>query len=899
MAWLRVVTARVAALLKWRRLEADLDKELQLHLDMAVQDHVRGGMSVQQARQAARRELGQPVHVRESCRDVWGFTAVDGFLQDLRFGCRSLRLNPGFAATVVITLALGIGVNIAIFSITDAVLFKPLPGIHDPNRLVALYSDDRDTADVEFQGISYPDYLDLRELDDAPADLAAFLRFSFILTNDDAAVEVVGDFVSGTYFSVLGTTPKIGRLLGSADDQPGAPLVTVIGYQLWQDRFGGASAIVGQTITLNDESWTIVGVAPRNFRGSLLDWYGDSSIDVFVPLHTLDRHPLLNRPDRSLLTAREWTGPQVIGRLRPGVSVDAARTALTTRAGQLEATYQATNDGRVLLVRPAQRARFWPGRYADNVRLLALLNAGTVLLLLVACLNLANVSLTRALSRRREMAVRLAIGAGRRRLVRQLLVEVFLLTLCGATVGLGLAWIFVKGLAAYSPPFEVPLYQGFDLDTRALVFAIGLSGITGLAFGLVPALIASRTSLSAALKGNASSRGGTTRVTGRRLLMMGQVAISLVVLVAAGLLGRSLYQLSRVDPGYDPDNLVIVAVGARPTAAAAYGDELGRQFYLSLLDHIRAMPQVESVSVGGTSPLAGIFGTVQLIEPNQAAQPLSVNLLRAGPGYFQALRLPLLRGRDFTVSESDDRDAVVINEALARQMWPGQDPIGQVIRIGSEETERRVIGVARNAAHRDLREAAEPYVYVPFFRGAVSGNATLVMHTRTATPDIVGRLREDIGAFSERLVILDARLMQRDVRVHLSRERLATTVAVALGIITVVLVAVGIFGLFAFIVRQRTREFGIRRALGADRRRLGREVLIGALHLTLLGVAGGVLMWVSLHSIIASEIYGLASNDPLTVSLVAGVLILVSLCAASRPALRVANTHPMDVLRAE
>ena len=248
---------------------------------------------------------------------------MDGFLQDLRFGCRSLRLNPGFAATVVITLALGIGVNIAIFSITDAVLFKPLPGIHDPNRLVALYSDDRDTADVEFQGISYPDYLDLRELDDAPADLAAFLRVSFILTNDDAAVEVVGDFVSGTYFSVLGTTPEIGRLLGPADDQPGAPLVTVIGYQLWQERFGGASAIVGQTITLNDESWTIVGVAPRNFHGSLLDWYGDSSIDVFVPLHTLDRHPLLNQPDRSLLTAREWTGPQVIGRLRPEVSFNA------------------------------------------------------------------------------------------------------------------------------------------------------------------------------------------------------------------------------------------------------------------------------------------------------------------------------------------------------------------------------------------------------------------------------------------------------------------------------------------------------------------------------------------------------------------------------------------------
>ncbi len=895
----------------WRtkqQIDADVGAELQFHLEMRTQELMERGMTRDAAEVEARHHFGNVSEATQYCQKIDSHVErrsrwtrlVDELRQDVTYGTRTLRTSPGFTATAVITLALGIGANTAVFSLTDAVLFKPLPGVQAPQRLIALYSDDRETANVEYQGISYPDYLDLRVVGEAPADLAAFLRFSFILTDRDAADAVVGDFVSGSYFSVLGTTPEVGRLLGPADDRAGGPLVAVVGYRLWQERFGGDPTVVGQTITLNGEVWTIVGVTPRGFRGSLLDWYGDATIDVFVPMHTLDRHPVLSRPGASRLTARGWTGPQAIGRLRPGMSVEAARTALTTRARQLKTAYPATNDGRALLVRPAQQARFWPGRYTDNVRLLALLNASTVLLLLVACFNLANVSLTRALSREREMAVRAALGAGRPRLVRQLLVEVFVLTLCGATAGLGVAWILVTGLAAYPTPFEVPLYQGLDVDTRALAFTIGLSAVTGLAFGLFPALNVSRRSLTAALTGSGSGTGGTTRVIGRRTLMVAQVAISLVVLVAAALFGRSLTQLSRVDPGWDQDDLVIVGVDARRTAFVAYDeDELGREFYLNLLNHLRAMPDVVSVSVGGTSPLARIFGTAQVAHPNDAAQPLAVSSRRVGPLYFQALRLPLLRGREFTVNEADDRDTIIVNDALAQQLWPGQDPIDQVLRVGNEEIGRRVIGVSSNAVHRDLRESDEPYLYLPLFRGTVRGNATLIIRTRTTTPDTVSHVREEIGAFSDRLVILDARLMQDHVRTHLSRERLATTVAVVLGVITLILVAVGIFGLFAFIVRQRATELGIRMALGADRRRLGREVLTGALRLTLVGVGAGVLMWVSVHSIVASEIYGLASNDPLTISLVAGVLILVSLCAVFRPALRAARTDPMVVLRAE
>ena len=327
---------------------------------------------------------------------------------------------------------------------------------------------------------------------------------------------------------------------------------------------------MGRAITLNDRSWTIVGVAPRGFRGSLLDWYGDSPIDIFVPLWTFDQHALVERRGVSFLTDRELRVAQAIGRLKAGTSFDEARTALTTRARLLERTYPATNDGRELLVRPGQQARFWPGRYADSVRLLFLLNGSTALLLIVACFNLANLFLTRALSRQRETAVRLALGAGRLRVMRQLLVEVLLLALCGAALGLGVATTFTTALEAYPTPFGVPLYQDLDLDGRALAFTLGLSLVTGLAFGLVPAIVASRGSLVSALRAQKLGLGSSRRIGGRQVLVVGQIAASIVVLAAASLLGQSLFQLSRIDLGYNPDNLLMAQVDG---SQITFGDD--------------------------------------------------------------------------------------------------------------------------------------------------------------------------------------------------------------------------------------------------------------------------------------------------------------------------------------
>ena len=427
-----------------RRDDRDLEQELRTHLELAADDARRRADSPDGAARAARVHAGPLAPTMDALRDQHSVPWLRDLGHDLRYASRTLRTSPGFSVVAVLTLGLGIGVNTAIFSLTDAVLFKPLPGIHNAERLVALYSDNRETDNIEYFGFPYPDYLALRELDDVLVDLTAFVRLRFVLSGSSGNAPVVGDLVSGSYFSVFGAVPEEGRLLNEADNTPGASPVAVISYRLWQERFGGRLPIVGETLTLDQVPLTVVGVAPRGFRGSLLDWYGDTPIDVFAPYWLLERV----FPDRfAWATDRSWVGPQLIGRLQPGVPVEVARTALVARVGQLATAFPDTNADRTLIVLPSARARFWPGRYGETVRLVALLNISTVMLLGIACFNLANLLLTRTLARRREIGLRLAIGATRSRLTRQLLVEVVVLTLAGGLAGLGMAWICVQVLA--------------------------------------------------------------------------------------------------------------------------------------------------------------------------------------------------------------------------------------------------------------------------------------------------------------------------------------------------------------------------------------------------------------------------------------------------------------------
>ena len=878
-----------------RRDDRDLEQELRTHLELAADD-ARRADSPDRAARAAKVQAGPVAATVDALRDQHSVPWLRDLGHDLRYASRALRASPSFSIVAVLTLGLGIGVNTAIFSLTDAVLFKPLPGIRNADRLVALYSDNRETDNIEYLGFPYPDYVALRELDDVLVDLTAFVRLRFVLTGSLGNAPVVGDLVSGSYFSVFGAVPEEGRLLNEGDNTPGTSPVAVISYRLWQERFGGRLPIVGETLTLDHIPLTVVGVAPRGFRGSLLDWYGDAPIDVFAPYWVLERV----FPGRfAYVTDRSWVGPQLIGRLQPGVPVDVARTALVTRVRQLATAFPDTNADRTLIVLPSAQARFWPGRYGQTVRLVALLNISTVMLLGIACFNLANLLLTRTLARRREIGLRLAIGATRSRLIRQLLVEVMLLTLAGGLAGLGMAWICVQVLAAYPTPFEVPVYQGLQLDARALLFTLGLSIAAGVAFGFLPALLASRRSLTSSLRAGPPTFGAA-RVWGRQMLIAGQIAGGFVLLVGAVLFGRSLLQLANTDPGYTTENLVLVSFEVRPGEVAV---DVERQFYHALLDRVAAMPEMVSVSVAGTAPLSLLRASVEVAAgaSGSSSQRSSVVYRGVGPDYFDTLELPLLRGRGFSRDPSDYQTALVVNEALARRLWPDQDPMGRSVRVEGEASERRVIGVASNAAHRDLWDGAEPYVYLPVLRQTVRSfrSLTLLARVRTTPAAAAARLREEMAAHSSQLVVLGARTADDDLQAYLSRQRLAATVAVVLAVMAATLVAVGIFGLLSYVATQSRREFGIRLALGAEYRQVQRQVVRQALRLAAGGLVVGLVVWQGIHVVIASEIYGVASNDPITVGVVCGALVLVTLLAASGPARRAASTNPATVLRPE
>ena len=818
-----------------------------------------------------------------------------GLMQDARHALRRLRRHPGFWVASTLTLGLGVGTTTAVASLTDAVLFKPRPGVHDPAQLIALYTDDRTTISIDYGGLSYPHYLDLRD-DGGPVDLAVFLRHPFILTGDGVPTEVIGDFVSGSYFTVLQTVPAVGRLLTPVDDRPGASRAVVISHRLWHERFDGTPAVIGDTITLNDEPWTIVGVAPEGFRGTSLDWYGESSLDVFVPMASIERHPTY--AGRSILTRRQFFSLTTIGRRRLEVTMETARAALTTRARRWGT--DAASGERDLLVRPATQSRFWPGRYAGNVRLLALLNGSAALLLAVTGFNLATLWLTRALPRRREMAVRLALGAGRLRLGRQQLVEAVIVAVGGAAVGAVSASVFLGGLSGYPAVFQVPLDLALEPDGRMLALAFALSTTVAVVCVLIPALTVARGSLSAVLQDGGPTVGGSRSVIGRQVLLVAQVAVSVVVLVTAGVLGQSVYALSQIEPGYDPDGVWVASIdGSRPADVGAETDELGLPIRLGLLDHVQAMPEVGVVSAAAFSPLSRARPQATVTAPGSARQEPSLIVLReVGARYFDVLRLPLIRGSDFTAT-SAAADEAIVNQALGTLLWPGRDPIGQVVRVRGEDTDRRVTGVVANAAHRDLLNANEPYMYLPVFRRPQNEPTVLVIRSQLAPPDFAERLRAAVATISDQVVVGDVRSLDAEISAHLSRERLAATVAVLFGGMVVVLVAVGIFGLFMVIVQRRAREFGIRMALGADSKHVRRHVLGQVARLTLIGVGTGVTVWFGLHTVVASEVYGVASNDPLTVGVVAAVVVLMSLGAAAIPASRAGRTEPMVILRSE
>jgi predicted permease len=822
---------------------------------------------------------------------------MERIAKDFRYAVRKLIRSPGFTAAAVLSLGLGIGANTAIYSLLDAALLNPLP-VREPDRLVAAYTSGG--SGTVHSNPSFLDYQDYAEADVFEA-LAAYSDTELSLAVRGTSQRISGALVTGNYFGVLGIGPRFGRLIRPADDRGGdAAPVAVLDYDFWKGRFGGDPAVVGSTIALNGAPFTVIGVAPEKFRGVRLD----SDPDVYIPMQVLPRVATGFMARFNVLSLRDVRWLNTVGRLADGVSLEEARRALDVVAARLEEAYPESNTGRRASLEPATTAAALSGR-GELVRFVALLGGVVAFTLLIACANVANLLLTRARHRRREVAVRLAIGAGRGQLLRQLLTESTVLGLVGGAAGLGVAILAFDLLATFRLPGEIDIGSlGLGLNPHILLFTLLVSVMVGLLFGSIPALQASRPDLVPALKDQTSGSGSR----GSRLqaaLVSAQVAVCLVLLIGAGLFIRGLMNALETDLGFRPAGAVAVSVNLGPQG---YELEQARSFYSELLERTRGLSGVSAAALAMVVPVnpGGMRTTVlpQGYEP-AADEDMEIDVNLVSPGYFRTLGIPLLSGRGFEASDRSDAPRVaVVNETWVDRFWPGQEPVGRTIRFGPDEDPVPVVGVVAEGRYRSLDEEPRPYIYLPLDQGFdVAGMRTLNLVARAAddlpAASLAPAIRREVHSLDPQVPVFAVRTVETQVRELLLPQRMGMTLLALLGFVALTLASLGIYGIVAYSVTQRTAEIGLRAALGARPSQVVRMVVRGSMVPVLLGLAIGLWAAGLLSETAASFLYGISPTDPLTFATVAALLLLVGLAASYLPARRAAAVDPARVLRHE
>jgi predicted permease len=824
-----------------------------------------------------------------------GIESVNTLWQDLRYSFRMLWKSPGFTLVAVLTLALGIGANTAIFSGVSALILRPLP-VEQPERVVSIFEIYNDPND--YNGFSYPDYVEYRDQNHVFEGILGYRLVQAALSDKDQNDVIWGELVTGNYFDVLRVRPLMGRgFLPEEDKTPGARPVVVLGYNLWQRRFNSDPSLVGKTVTLNAQAYTVVGIAPKEFTGTKFAL----SMDFWVPMMMQAQ---IMRGDTDRLNDRQDHWFNAIGRLKPGVTLEQAEAEMTTIAGRLEQAYPADRDknGHVI-VRRETEGRFEEA--AGTVTLGAGLALGLIgMVLLIACANVANLLLARAITRRREIGIRLALGASRFRLIRQLLTESVMLSVTGGCLGLLVAFWATDWMQSFIPVLPYTIALDFSPDTRALSFTLLISVMTGIVFGLAPALQASNPDVVPVLKGETlAPRHGFRRFTLRNLLVISQVALSLVVLVCGGLFVRSARAARAIDPGFTTDN--VLAVSLNPSLVG-YTEEQGKQFYQRLVERVEALPGVQSANVSSLLPLGDSTSSRGPIlaegqeEPPPGSEGGNVLCNFVGPKHFETLQISLLQGRDFTWR--DDMGApgvIIINETLARRLWPGQNPLGKRLRVGDAKSPYlEVIGVAKDGKYRSLGEEPKPYMYFPVlqrYRPAL----TLLVRTAGDPRSLVGGIRQQVQALDPKLPIYEIKTMKEHMTYALWAIHLGASLSTTFGLLALMLAATGLYSVMAYSVSQRTKEIGIRMALGACRRDVLKLVTGQGMTLALVGVVIGLTVAFFVTRILSSLLYGIGTTDAAIFIGIPLLLAAVALVACYIPARRATKVDPMVALRYE
>ena len=881
---------------------ADFDSELDSHLQLHIDDNLRAGMSSEQARRQALIQLGGLEQTRQAMRERSTLPWAETLAQDLRFALRQLRKSPGFTAVVVITLALGIGVNTALFSIVNTVLLHPIDAPR-PNELLAI---DASKPNFETGSISWPNYLDWRSDNRSFSGLAVYRHVGFVMTGSGESERVRGNYVTSNFFPILGVRPAIGRLIAEGEDEIGRQPIVMLGAGFWARKFGSDPNIVGRSITLDGREYTVVGIIPASFD---LQFGGFLPEDIYVPFGQWPTQALKNRG--------AGLGIHGIARLKPGVTLAQARADMNNVTGHLAAIYPEQDRGLHASLRPLRES------IVGNVRpVLFVLLAAVGFVLLIACSNVANLLLARSSTRAQEFGVRLALGASRPRIVRQVLTESILLALAGGALALVLAAWGTRAAVALAPD-TLPRASHIHISLLVLGFAFLVSFAVGILFGFIPAWKIAAQQPHATLRDTGSRTVHGSRHRTQDALVIFQMAAALVLLAGAGLMVRSLFALYHTSPGFDPNGILRFSVAGPDTPAI--DNPVGARAYARHLDEqMRSVPGVSAVSLmDGDLPLTG-DDDEELFWMQNEAKPADANdmhwslLYIIEPDYLQIMRIPLLRGRWFTDADREDTPhVIVIDEDLARQFFPGTDPIGKVVNLTNpENTQATIVGVVGHVLHwgldNDAGSSLHAQLYLPIGQlngwqlvsttGFFYNVAVRADHPDTVFPDIQSTLRQ----MNASQVAWRPLTMNQIIAGSLAARRFSMTLLGAFAALALLLASVGLYGVVSYLVGQRTQEMAIRMALGADRSDVLRWVLRRGAALAGIGVAAGTVAALLVTRAMAgisvarsSIIYGVQPWDPITICTVVAVLMFVALLASYVPARRAASVDPMQALRSE
>jgi len=866
MNWWQKPVAAFRTVFRKQELDADMDEEMRSHIELQTQENMKEGMNLEEARYAALRGFGRVDAIKERVRDERGMRWLEDFMQDIRFGLRMLRKNGAFTAVAMVSLGIGIGINSTIFSALDAAFLRPIP-FQDANQIVRL----------EWPALSFSEYEEFRSQAQSLASLAASSRHAAVLQGSGAWEEVGSLNVSANYFSTLGIRPALGRLFSAGEPGRSSERLVVLSYGLWQRRFGGDPRIVGQTITLTGAPWTVLGVAAKGFTGE----FRIPAAELWFPADVLTY-------------AKDSPEFQLIGRLRPGFTVQ-----------------QATAEAKVLCSRlPDNRGKdVWLWSESDwnadkGGRLSVLIMCLVGVVLLVACANVASLLLARNEERRHEIAMRLALGGGRLRLLRQFLAEGLVLGLLGGVAGLLLTVWAIRLIPSLLPLGLLSFTPKPAVDHRVLVLTLGLSCLATMVFAVVPGWRASRLELGPLIKGGGVPLLGRIRwLNSRNSLVVVQLAVALVFLISAGLFVHGFLRGLQSDMGFTRRNVLLLTFW--PGTNGLGGDQ-GLARFARAQERLRSLPGVEGVSMVAHPPfaLSGVGMQVKALRPDEdlerkdSGSKALCNVVE--PGYFAALGIPLLQGRDFT--EHDDRKServMLISEAMARKFWLNENPLGKTLRVGFDRpVPREVVGVVRNVANARLGEKPEPNVYLPFRQEPV-GDMVIAVATRGNPVSLAEAVRRELSSADEQLNPLIVETMSGLVHLALFPQWMGLWLGGALGLLAFLLAVAGLYGVISYSVSRRTRELGVRMALGAGRGDTIWLVLKQGLVLGLIGVGIGLPAAIAAGVVLRSLLFGVGAADPLVLCGATVVVVGVAVAASYLPARRAASVDPMAALRCE